>query len=507
MGTFPATFIQIHYHYRHGGVKHVLDRYSELCRICSNGKTRSLLLCCVGDEKAGPFHSEVLDEPLLDYTAFESPQEFDRVNILLQSRFESVITSPGIQYPVAILFHNVSLGKNAAASAAFTETARRFGSDMVRFFSVVHDFAEEGRKEMLNVIGKVHTWRKSIDEELHCVGAPVTYVVPGKRSFDILSRLKYPVQMLPNSVLTRTAQVDKRVLRAELTSFAHEKGLTFDMSKPVWYCSSRIIQRKNIFETILLSCLFDTCLILGPEGTSQRDKLLSEIIYGIARKYRLNLLVNPAQSGYFQNHKIDIVSAIYSLCSVAVTTSVAEGFGFGLYEPYFHEKPLLGRRPLGFVYPCGVKNDHLYEMLPVPADSINKNTLIASYYETFGHDSVIKKKADYIADAEIVDFADLDIQHQRELLVRFFEDWRFQKKWVSILDLEFPGWSGLQYLHSNAMDVFETNRVAFKDFFSEQNDQKRFYSTFSTVPLCPDQPVEQQNIKDAFAAEGLSLLL
>jgi hypothetical protein len=507
MGTFPATFIQIHYHSRHGGVKQVIDRYAELCSICSNRRTRSILLCCVGNEVTGPFHSEILDEPLLDYTIFKSQQEFDRVNILLQSRFKSIITSPGIQYPVAILFHNVSLGKNTAASAAFTETARRFGSDMIRFFSVVHDFAEEGRTEMLDVIGKVRTWRKSIDDELHCVGAPVTYIVPGKRSFDILSRFKYPVQMLPNSINARTVHIDKKVLSVELTSFAHGQGLSFDTSKPVWYCPSRIIQRKNIFETVLLSCVFDTCLILGPEGSSQRDKLLSEIIYGIAQKYRLNLLVNPAQSRYFQNHKIDIVSAMYSLCSVAVTTSVAEGFGFGLYEPYFHEKPLLGRRPLGFVYPCKVKNNHLYEMLPVPADFINKKTLIARYYETFGLGTLIKKKADYIADAEVLDFADLDIQHQRELLERFLEDGRFQKKWISILDREFPGWSGLQHLHRNAMEVFEANRVALRDFFSEKNDQKRFCSTFSTVPLCPDQPVEQQNIKDSFAAEGLSLLL
>lgn len=507
MDKFPATFIQIHYHYRHGGVKQVIDRYAELCSICSNGRTRSLLLCSIGDENANSFHSAVINETHLDYRAFESPQEFDRINTLLQSKIASVITFPEIQYPIAVLFHNVSLGKNVAASAAFTETARRFGSDRIRFFSVVHDFAEEGRAEMLDLISTVRTWRKSIDEELHCAGAPVTYVVPGKHSFDILSRLKFPVQQLPNSVKASTIEIDKKLLSVELTAFSHTQGFSFDMSKHVWYCPSRIIQRKNIFETVLLSRLLDSALILGPEGTSPRDKLLFEILFDIARKYRLNLLVNPAKCGCLKNHQSDVVSIMYTLCSAAVTTSVAEGFGFGLYEPYFHNKPLLGRRPRGFNYPCDAKIGHLYELLPVPAESINKKLLIARYYETFGHNAVIDEKADCIANAELLDFADLDIQHQKELLVRFLEGGQFQTKWVSLLSHEYSGWPGLQYLYHHAMEVFDTNRVALLDFFSEQNDHQRFCSTFSTIPLFPDQPVGYQNIKNAFATDGPSLLL
>jgi hypothetical protein len=507
MNNFPATFIQIHYHYRHGGVKQVIDRYAELCSICSNGKTRSLLLCRRCDEKTSALHSEVIDEPLLDYTTFESSQEFDKVNTLLKLKISSVINSPTIQYPVAVLFHNASLGKNVAASVAFTETARKFGSDKIHFFSVVHDFAEEGRTDMLDTIGKSRVWRKTIDEELHCMGAPVTYVVPGKRSFDLLSRLKFPVKLLPNSVIASTEQIDKRLLGAQLSALAHAQGFSFDMSKQVWYCSSRIIQRKNIFETVLLSHLLDIALILGPRGTSPRDKILAETLYDIARKYRLNLLVDPAQCEYLKNHATDVASAMYALSSAAVTSSVAEGFGFGLFEPYFYSKLLLGRRPCGFVYPCDAKIDHLYELLPVPAEYINKQSLITRYFEKFGRTTAVDKKVAYISNAEILDFADLDIQMQKELLVRLLEDAPFKKKWISVLSGEYQGWPGLQHLYGNAMAVFEANRTILREYFSLQNDHARFCSTFSTIPYYQNQPVEHWNIKDSFAAEGLSLLL
>jgi hypothetical protein len=507
MNNFPATFIQIHYHYRHGGVKQVIDRYAELCALCSNGATRSLLLCSRGDENTSSFHSEVIDEPLFDYSTFESAQKFGKIYTLLQARIESLITSPDVKYPVAILFHNVSLGKNVAASAAFTATARKYGSDRIRFFSVVHDFAEEGRTEMLHAISKVRIWRKTIDEELHCVGAPVLYVVPGNYSFDILSRLKFPVKLLPNSIKASTVQIDNEQLRVQLNTYADAQGLHFDMSKPVLYCASRIIKRKNIFETVLLSQLLDKALILGPEGTSTRDKMLSGTLRDMARKYRLNILINPAHCEYFANRQSEVVPTIYALSSSAITTSVSEGFGFGLYEPYFYNKPLLGRRPVGFVYPCNVQTDHLYEMLPIPSESIDKQLLIARYYEVFGRNTLVDRRVDYIDEAGILDFADLDIQNQNELIVRFMEDPQFQKKWIHILRDDYTGWPGLQYLNRNAVRNFDANRGVLLDCFSVQNDFDRFYSTFSSIPDISVQPVEYWSIKDTFAAERVSLLL
>ncbi len=507
MNNFPATFIQIHYHYRHGGVKQVIDRYAELCRSCSNGIIRTLLLCSLEDDKPGIFHSEIIDEPLFDYTTFESSQEFNRIKDLLQSRIESVIASPGIQYPVAILFHNVSLGKNVAASVAFTETARKYGCDRIRFFSIVHDFAEEGRKEMLDIICKVRNWRKTIDEELHCAGAPVEYIVPGKRSYNILSRLHFPVRLLPNSVRTGKVQLNMEQLTSQLNALSNAQETAFDMSKPVWYCSSRIIRRKNIIETVLLSRLLGTALVLGPEGTSHHDRMLCKSLNDIARKYQLNLLVNPAGCECFRNHQEDVVPAMYALSSAAVSTSVAEGFGFGLYESYIYSKPLLGRRPRGFDYVCNVKSDHLYEMLPVPSEYIDIQLLIDRYYETFGRNAETDKKADRITNADVLDFADLDIQMQKELLMLFLENRPIQTTWLKVLSNAYPGWSGLQNLKINVSSGFSAKRATILEYFSENNDQERFCLTFSSKPVYPVHSVEYWNIKDAFAAEGLSLLL
>jgi hypothetical protein len=49
--------------------------------------------------------------------------------------------------PICVIGHNLTLAKNPALTAAFAHCAQRCSqpSGAVSFFSVIHDFAEDGR--------------------------------------------------------------------------------------------------------------------------------------------------------------------------------------------------------------------------------------------------------------------------------------------------------------------------------------------------------------------------
>jgi hypothetical protein len=505
MNDFPATFIQIHYHNRHGGVKQVIDRYSELCTTDSSDNTQTVFICSSENPEKKSNHSKLVNEPLLDYRSFNSQQEFDEIKSRIQSTFSSVICSSELKKPVAVLFHNISLGKNCAASAAFTQVAREFGSDEVRFFAVLHDFAEEGRSDMLELISNVQEWRSTIYEDLYCSGAPVTFVVPGKQSFDILKKLQFPVILLPNSVHRDHTNVDLKIVSQQLFHTAKKQNPYFDSSRPLWYYPSRIIQRKNILEAVLLSRLFDTALILGPESISPRDKKLVHALHEIILKCKLNIFIDPSQCDCFRECNCSPVPSLYELCDCAVSTSVAEGFGYGLFEPFFYNKPLLGRKPEGFLYPCDASIKNLYRMLPIPADLINKEVLIGTYYKKFGKTEIVDKKTTFFDETNLIDFADLDILIQKNCIERFINDNKFRKLWLHILESESSEWPGLENIYQNAINVFSKNRFTLLEYFSIDNYRRRFSETFSCIPA--KHTFEFWKIAEMFQNKSLNLLL
>jgi len=57
---------------------------------------------------------------------------------------------------------------------------------------------------------------------------------------------------------------------------------------------------------------------------------------------------------------------IYSAADHCLSTSVLEGFGYALYEPWLYGLPLIGRRPSEFEPFAGLPSRHLYESLLVP---------------------------------------------------------------------------------------------------------------------------------------------
>jgi hypothetical protein len=196
---------------------------------------------------------------------------------------------------------------------------------------------------------------------------------------------------------------------------------------------------------------------------------------------------------------------MYELCDCSVSTSVAEGFGYGLFEPFFHNKPLLGRQPQGFLYPCDASTKNLYKMLPVPADFIDKEVMIKKYYEKFGKTEIVDKKTAFFNETGLFDFADLDILIQKNCIERFMCDNKFRELWLNVLKYESTEWPGLENIYQNAIKVFNRNRFTLLEFFSIDNDRMRFSETFSCIPA--RHTFEFWKIAEMFQKKGLNLFL
>jgi hypothetical protein len=479
-----------------------MDRYAQNCKACSSGTSRTVLICGGKPDEKGLDYDVVVEVPQLDYMDFSSLQEFDEVKSGIQNALASVILSDETVHPVAVLFHNSSLGKNIAASAAFARIARQSGSDKIRFFPVLHDFAEEGRTAMISQIHAACSWGWPIYGDLYFAEAPVIFVVPGIQAFNHLKALDFPVRLLPNPIRTGETFLDMDMLLNQRSMLAGGDK-RYDSSRPLWYYPSRIIRRKNILEAVLLSMIMETVLILGPQGTSRIDLPLNTMLSELVQKFNLNVLINPAKNRCAS----DPVAAQYAICEYAVSTSVAEGWGVGLYESAFYNRPLLGRYPGGFIYPCAVSTGNLYGMVPVPAAFVDKEELIKNYYEKFGPSDAVHQKMVRLRDAECIDFADLDLTMQKSLIERFLGDSMCRKEWLKVLETRYLQWPGTSMLCCNARKVFDQKRLILQEYFSLQNDLSRFFDTFSKIPAKISVRSDFSRLSELFLPDRMNLLL
>ena len=144
----PASLVQVHYHDRLAGVNKVIGLYAKAFRNLGNGRASKNLVVCAQCKAGTDFRpAKVKDTPFCDYQTFASKSHFDRIKASLVESLDNVLKARNLKRPVCVIGHNLSIGKNCGLSAAFAEIARRYAGekDDIRFYSVIHDFAEEGR--------------------------------------------------------------------------------------------------------------------------------------------------------------------------------------------------------------------------------------------------------------------------------------------------------------------------------------------------------------------------
>ncbi len=456
-----------------------------------NGPGSLNALICSHDQDQEDSTLKIINVEECDYQDFTDKESFFRIRELLVNKIGSVLDK--MPSPAAILCHNMSLAKNPCLSSALRVLARKKDPLKYRFFWVLHDLAEEGRVELIEKNARLQRIGVDIIDELYAIGAPVHFLVPGAHVYSILKNSGFAVNLLPNPVRLNTNTdegVDRKVFLKHLGALASSDGFRFDPRRPVCCYPSRIIRRKNVLEAVAIACVFlDTNLVLGVPGNSPSDRTLFGELTNLVRETKLKVVVNTARlpwkfltsGGYDDNP----VPYLYKFCDLALSTSISEGFGYALYEPWLYQKMVLARRPAGFVYSPGMNSSLLYDHFPVPLEWICWKSLEEKYYHyhsRFVAETCSKKAEKHLIVNETVDFGILDTETQIRVLRKILADETAKQKMSILFRNMFPEWGGIIDFELIDGNLIRRNRDEVMNNFSDQCFMSSFRECISIIP-------------------------
>ncbi|MBD3421216.1 MAG: hypothetical protein GF398_13955 [Chitinivibrionales bacterium] len=420
------AFIQIHYHDRLGGVGKVIRSYAESFeKITPAGDIMANCVICASS-RAGVHSFEpakTVHMPSCDYRRFVAKKQFTRMRDELAHQLaEYVKRADTVSTRLVVVAHNITLGKNSALSSAFAQLAHTFSPrSTVHFFSVIHDLAEEGRADMLAQMRKVTQFGETIDSVFYPALPNITYVVLNKRIYHIVKAAGLPVRLLPNPVevprpeKTLSSQ-QKNELVAAIGKLAANDGAAFYANRPLFFYPVRCISRKNIPEAIIIAALvLKANLVTGGPGTAEGDIDMLARLRSLVRAYHLPVVFDGNRVCSFLSDT-DPFQLIYWNCDACISTAVAEGFGYALYEPWLFKKPLIGRHAKGFTPGKTIQTDHLYAELNIPATWIDLSDLQNTYRKSMQQCYPQEVARPLLAKSNHIDFGMLDMGSQFTVL-------------------------------------------------------------------------------------------
>jgi glycosyltransferase involved in cell wall biosynthesis len=389
-----GSFVQIHYHNRPGGVTSVMGQYGlAFSKACGSTAGASFVVCAKHHVSTAMDGAKVIDVRECGYTTFRTKNAFIKTRNSLLKRLEQIVTSDRLARPVCVVGHNMNLGKNCALSSAFAQCARRLAKQKndYRFFSVVHDFAEEGRTDLMSQIVSLERLGIKIWDELYPVSPNLCFVALNNRNYSILKKAGFQVRLVPNPVFAPAtarplpAAVRNRVVR-RLAKCAEKDNTAFKPDASLLVYPARIISRKNPVEAILLAhFFFSSNLLLGESGTSIEDRALAAYLKRLCRTHKIPVIFNSGRAAEFLlSHDETPFSLLTKAADVCITTSVLEGFGYALYEPRLYHKAVVGRVPAGSDVQKKIAAAGLYSRLFIPCGWVDIRKLTERYYRDMG---------------------------------------------------------------------------------------------------------------------------
>jgi len=340
----------VHYHLQSGGVTRIVCHQQKALRQ-RGVKTVALIgkppaVADAGDYRVIPGLQYEADRPLI------TPAE-----LAAQMRAEAVAALGGP--PDLWHVHNHSLGKSLVLPLALHLLA----DQGERFLFQIHDFAEDGRpanyRAMLATMAG--GCRDSLSRLLYPQGDHIHYGVLNRRDYRYLREAGLDVDhlhLLLNPVDLGWTGRDRAPAPAD--------------SEPLWLYPTRAIRRKNLGEFLLWSALAPTGTRFGttsgPENPAEqpRYRRWRQVAAELGLPVRFEM-VGPGGPGF-----VDLLGR----ADVAVTTSVAEGFGMAFLEPWALGVPVFGRN-LPEITPRiggeGVELPWTYDRLEVPLEWLGRD--------------------------------------------------------------------------------------------------------------------------------------
>ncbi len=386
MSPFPASFIQVHHHDRPGGVTTVMRGYAEaFARIRGSAPHANLVFCnSTNPERTKP--ARTVSCAACDYRDYRSAADFDAAVALITSEIIN-LAARDLPRPVCLVLHNPGLAKNVALSRACEAALESSRSDNIRLFVVAHDLAEEGRLDRLDHCRVMDA--AGVPTRDCRYPASAWYVCPSDKNRILLRMAGIHSRRLANPVgpgRAAPAFICRDKGGETLGRLARADGCAFDPARPIIFYPVRLIGRKNVAEAIVVACALEGAnLVLGSPGTAKADQALYAALKQACQRLGLCVVfdIERIAREYGPKFPADTVFPLmYELADRCISTSVAEGFGYALYEPLMYDKQIIGRLPDMFVPEPGLVFPSVYTWLPIPVDWIDIHALARRYHAT-----------------------------------------------------------------------------------------------------------------------------
>jgi glycosyltransferase involved in cell wall biosynthesis len=342
----------VHYHLQSGGVTRIICHVQKALR--QRGISSMVLS---GKPPAFQVHGTYRVVPGLQY-------ENDRPRLSagdLVARMRREATEALGGPPDLWHVHNHSLGKSLLLPLAL----RQLAEEGEHLLFHIHDFAEDGRpanyRAMLKKMAAGQS--KVLAALLYPQGEHLHYAVLNNRDYHYLQEAGLP----PDQLHLLTNPVDLGLTEGEESLPAG--------NPPLWLYPTRAIRRKNLGEFLLWSALAPRdnwfATTSGPENPLEKPRyqrwrqLAAEL--GLPVQFEL---VGPNSYGF-----VDLLR----MADVAVTTSVAEGFGMAFLEPWTLGTPVCGRNlheVTDQFVDDGLQLAGCYERLDVPLEWLGEARLL-----------------------------------------------------------------------------------------------------------------------------------
>jgi hypothetical protein len=270
----------------------------------------------------------------------------------------------------------------------------------------------------------------------------------------------------------------------------------------------RAIRRKNIGEAILLATLLRGRLAVTLPPRNDSDLARHSRWKRFTRDLGLPVLFD---AGLDRDLK-----ALMAETSVAVSTSLNEGFGFALLEPWTSRVPVVGRRishVCGDFEKAGIAFPWMYESLPVRLEWFDHSAFadrwrqaLSAGYRSFGKDLDARSIAaawSALTDGGEMDFGALDEQAQREVIIELHSSDQARRKALP------PALEACQRGFDDAdRRVVERNGAAILRSYEIGRYAQlldEVYEAASTIAVT--QAVDRQTLLDAFLAPATFRML
>lgn len=335
--TASHSLAVVHYHWRPGGVRRVIE--TALPTLARTGRFHRVTLAAgVAPEASwlaslraamGPVPLDVQLFPSFAYRSTSSasvPHEQVRNDCrrwLAREGEDSVVWA-----------HNLALGRNAALAAALGAAAKESGA---LFLSHHHDFLFDNRW------GHWAAWRADGPGDLAAAaeaffpsGPRTVHLCPNRADHSLLARgFGTRAVHLPNPVVVPRARSGER---AAARDFLSRQG-GHDAS--CWLMPCRLMRRKNIAEAVLLARWLapDANVVTTGGPSSAEEQSYATHLAGVARRDRWPLRLSVVEG----DAAAPPVAALLACADAVVSTSLREGFGLTAYEAGAAGRPVLAR--------------------------------------------------------------------------------------------------------------------------------------------------------------------